>query len=111
MEELKSLQENLDSMEQRLTEMEDKIDSIDEKLTQVVDAILGNPLTKQGGFIAEITNLKDQISYLKGQIEKLEIKQGKYDLFKNRIIWTIGIIVSIGAIAKYIFDVYLTVNK
>lgn len=105
------LAEELNSMDQRMTQMEEKIDSIDEKLTQVVDAILGNPLTKQGGFLLEITSLKDQISYLKGQIEKLEIKQNKYDLFKNRIIWTIGILTAIGVVAKYIIDVYFTLKK
>ena len=36
----------LKSMDQRLYDLEEKMSSIDGKLTQVVDAILGNPLTK-----------------------------------------------------------------
>ena len=49
-----AFKEELDKMELRLSDMEDKLDRLDEKLTQVVDAILGNPLTKQGGFISDI---------------------------------------------------------
>ena len=53
--------EELAQMDLRLTEMEEKINSIDTKLTQVVDAILGNPLTKTGGFIHDIEILKQKI--------------------------------------------------
>lgn len=105
------LQQKFNLMENRLMEMEEKINSIDGKLTQVVDAILGNPLTKQGGFIEEIANLKDEIKYLKGTIFVLQEKQQKHDVFRNRIIWTIGIIISVGVLAKYIVDVYFTVKK
>lgn len=106
MEEIASLQEKFHSMNDRLTEMEDKIDSIDAKLTQVVDAILGNPLTKQGGFIAEITHLKGEITYLKDTISILQGKQQKTETFKNRVIWTIGIIISLAFIVKYVVDIY-----
>ena len=40
----------LKAMDLRLTEMEEKIDAIDNKLTQVIDAILGNRLTKTGDY-------------------------------------------------------------
>lgn len=111
MEQLKTLQEDFNSMEQRLTEMEDKIDSINEKVTQVVDAIVGNRLTKQGGFISEVNELKEKIIHLESDIKKIEAKQDKYDLFKNRIIWTISILTAVGVAAKYIIDVYFTVKK
>jgi hydrogenase maturation factor len=39
------------SMDQRLEDLEGKITSIDTKLSQVVDAILGNPLTNDGGVV------------------------------------------------------------
>ena len=59
-----TFKEELDKMEIRLSDMEDKLDRLDEKLTQVVDAILGNPLTKQGGFIHDIDVIKLKIQEL-----------------------------------------------
>ncbi len=86
-------------MEQRLTEMEEKIDNIDKKLNQVVDAILGNSLTKSGGFMQEMEKIKEKI-YL------LERKQDKMDDFKKRIVWTIGIVVTAAMVIQYIIKVY-----
>ena len=39
-----SINKELRSMDQRLYDLEEKMNSIDTKLSQVVDAILGNPL-------------------------------------------------------------------
>jgi seryl-tRNA synthetase len=89
----------LSQMEQRLTEMEEKIDNIDKKLNQVVDAILGNSLTKSGGFMQEMEKIKEKI-YL------LERKQDKMDDFKKRIVWTISIIVAAAMVIQYIIKVY-----
>jgi len=89
----------LSQMEQRLTEMEEKIDNIDKKLNQVVDAILGNSLTKSGGFMQEMEKIKEKI-YL------LERKQDKMDDFKKRIVWTISIIVAAAMVIQYIVKVY-----
>jgi seryl-tRNA synthetase len=89
----------LSQMEQRLTEMEEKIDNIDKKLNQVVDAILGNSLTKSGGFMQEMEKIKEKI-YL------LERKQDKMDDFKKRIVWTISIIVGAAMVIQYIVKVY-----
>jgi seryl-tRNA synthetase len=89
----------LSHMEQRLTEMEEKIDAIDNKLTQVIDAILGNRLTKTGGFMYDIEVLKEKII-------ALEKKQEKDDEFKKRFIWTISIIVAIGVGVQYFLQLY-----
>jgi len=110
MEDITTLKQELQSMESRLTEMEDKIDSIDGKLTQVVDAILGNPLTKQGGFIAEIEDLKKQIAYLKETIETLQEKQRKTDKFKDRVIWALMVIGILAGIIKFLTTVYANIN-
>lgn len=93
----------LKSMDQRLYDMEEKIVSIDTKLTQVVDAILGNPLTKTGGFVNDIDVLKDKIKELEKKIEKQEE-------FKKRIIWTIGIIVGVALVVQYLTAVYSNVK-
>ena len=55
-------------MDQRLYDMEEKINSIDTKLTQVIDAILGNPLTKQGGFVKDIEFLEEKIAELEKKV-------------------------------------------
>ena len=99
-----SLSLDFQNMDIRLTEMEEKIDKIDTKLTQVVDAILGNPLTKQGGFMHEI-------DVLKVKIEELEKKQRTYENFKNKISWTVGLIVAAAFILQYIVTVYSGIKK
>jgi prefoldin subunit 5 len=95
----KQVEKELKSMDQRLYDLEERITSIDGKLTQVVDAILGNPLTKTGGFIVEITELKSKIKELEDKIEKQEE-------FKKKFSWTIGIIVSLGLIIQYLSSLY-----
>jgi len=94
----------LSQMEHRLTEMEEKIDAINTKLTQVVDAILGNPLTKAGGFIHDI-------DVVKAKVEKLEKKQLEYDDFKKKFTWIVGIIIAIGILIQYITTIYANVTK
>lgn len=97
-----------EEIENRLAEMEQKIDSIDKNLTQVVDAILGNPLTKTGGFVSEQEILKQRMD----KIEQKQLQQQiENDLFKNRIIWTVGVIVSVFFIVQYIINIYSTLKK
>ena len=100
---LDSLTIDLQNMDARLTEMEEKIDAINTKLTQVVDAILGNPLTKQGGFIHDIEILKQKI-------EDLEKKQMKYESFKNRVTWTVGLVMGAAMLIQYIVSIYTSVK-
>ena len=98
-----SLTLDLQNMDARLTEMEEKIDSINTKLTQVVDAILGNPLTKQGGFVHDIEVLKQKI-------EDLEKKQMRYESFKNRVTWTVGLVMGGAMLIQYIVSIYSSVK-
>lgn len=93
----------IQSMDSRLTEMEEKIDKIDKKLTQVVDAILGNPLTKQGGFIHDIEVINDRI-------QKLEKSQARLEEFKKRVYWTVGIAVAIILFFQYITSIYQNIK-
>jgi hypothetical protein len=97
------VKEELKSMDQRLYDMEEKISSIDTKLTQVVDAILGNPLTKTGGFINDIDVLKEKIYLLEKKIEKQEE-------FRKRISWTIGIVAAAAMIVQYLVNIYTSVK-
>lgn len=95
----KQVEKELKSMDQRLYDLEEKMTSIDTKLTQVVDAILGNALTKTGGFVADITELKTKIKDLEDKIQKQEE-------FKKRFTWTVGLIIAVGAILQYLSTLY-----
>ena len=97
------VEKELKNMDQRLHDLEEKMTSIDGKLTQVVDAILGNALTKTGGFVADLTELKAKIKDLEDKIQKQEE-------FKKKFTWTIGIIIAVGAIIQYISVVYKNVK-
>jgi chromosome segregation ATPase len=97
------IEKELKSMDQRLYDLEEKMTSIDVKLTQVVDAILGNALTKTGGFVADITELKSKIKELEDKIQKQEE-------FKKRFTWTVGIIIAIGALIQYLSIIYKNVK-
>lgn len=102
--ETNNFKQELINMDLRLTEMEEKIDSINTKLTQVVDAIIGNPLTKVGGFVSEI-------DIMKAKIIELEKKQLKYEEFKKKTLWTIAVIMGIGALIQYGTTIYSNVNS
>lgn len=101
--EITEIKFELTQMEHRLTEMEEKIDSINTKLTQVVDAILGNPLTKTGGFVNNINSIEERL-------KTVEQKQQGFEEFKKRLIWTIGIIVTLGLLFEYLISVYKSVK-
>jgi len=93
----------LKSMDQRLYDLEEKMASIDNKLTQVVDAILGNPLTKSGGFVDKIEVLEDKIAIMEKKIEK-------QDEFRRRISWTVGIVIGALMALEYITKIYTSLN-
>lgn len=101
---MENFQTDLDKMDLRLSEMEDKIDKLDVKLTQVVDAILGNPLTKTGGFIHDI-------DVLKSKIEEIEKKQVQYDDFKKKIYWAGAIIIGLFVAVEYIVNIVANLKK
>jgi tetrahydromethanopterin S-methyltransferase subunit G len=97
------VKEELKSMDQRLYDMEEKIGSIDTKLTQVVDAILGNPLTKTGGFVSNI-------DVLEKKIEQLEKKVEKHEDFKKKVYWAIAILAGLLLTSQYISTIYSNIK-
>lgn len=99
-----AIKHELSQMDARLTEMEEKITSIDTKLTQVVDAILGNPLTRTGGFL-------DNIKIMEQRLESVERKQRGFEEFKKKLIWTVGIIVGAALIIEYFLKIYISVRN
>lgn len=91
-------------MDQRLYDMEEKIVSIDTKLTQVVDAILGNPLTKQGGFVKDIESLEEKIKTLEKKVEK-------HEEFKKKVYWAAAILGTLIMGAEYITKIFANINN
>jgi len=103
-DQLFSVKAELKSMDQRLHDLEEKMTSIDTKLTQVVDAILGNPLTKAGGFITDIEVLKKKIDVLEATVEKQEE-------FKKKVYWVGAVIVFIVLAISYVTSIYSNVTN
>lgn len=101
--EIDVLKQELMNMESRLTDLEEKIDDMNVKLTQVVDAILGNPLTHSGGFKHDVETINQRIVYL-------EKKQREFDEFKKRIYWTVGLIVIIVSAVQYLTNIYSNIK-
>ena len=94
----------LKSMDQRLYDMEEKIASIDTKLTQVVDAILGNPLTKTGGFVKDIQSLEEKIKTLEKKVEK-------HEDFKKKVYWAAAIIGTLFVGAEYVVKIIANLSR
>ena len=97
------IKKELKNMDQRLYELEEKMTSIDTKLSQVVDAILGNPLTKSGGFIKDIEIMKEKIQELENKIQYQEE-------FKKKITWTFAIVVTVALILEYFVNIYSSIK-
>lgn len=110
---IESLALDLSNMDSRLTDLEDKIDAmniklqqidtINARLQQVVDALLGNPLTQSGGFKNDIETINEKISHL-------EKKQREFDEFRKRFYWTVGIIVAAGLLIEFFISIYTKVK-
>lgn len=94
-----SVKEELKSMDQRLYDLEEKMISIDNKLTQVIEAIMGNPLTKAGGVVNSIETLEKKISALEAKVKEQEE-------FKKKLTWTVGLILAAAMIIQYLLDLY-----
>lgn len=94
-----SLSIELANMDARLTELEEKIDQMHTKLNQVVDALLGNPLTHTGGFKHDMDSINQRVAYV-------EKKQREFDEFKKRFYWTVGIIVACGLFFEFLAGIY-----
>lgn len=98
------IKDELSRMDDRLTILEDKISSIDKNLSTVVDAICGNSLTKTGGVISDIDEVKDKIKLLEEKMQKQED-------FKKKIGWTVGVVAGILVAIQYFSTIYYNVIK
>lgn len=90
-----SVKQELKSMDQRLSDLEEKMTSIDTKLSQVIDAILGNPLTKTGGFAERVDLLEEKLLLLENKVEK-------QDEFRRRLTWIVGFIATTAIVIDFV---------
>lgn len=80
----------------RLSHLEEQLKSMDKKLSTVVEALIGNDLTKQGGVIAQMAVLEERIKALEKDLEKEKE-------FRKRILYGITAITAFFTAITYIF--------
>ena len=57
--EITLMENRLTTMENKLNDVESKLDSLDKKMSQVIDALIGNKLTKSNGLADDIREIGD----------------------------------------------------
>lgn len=80
----------------RLSHLEEQLKSMDKKLSTVVEALVGNDLTKQGGVIAQIAVLEERIKILEKNLEQEKE-------FRKKIIYGLTTITALFTAITYIF--------
>lgn len=80
----------------RLSHLEEQLKSMDKKLSTVVEALVGNDLTKQGGVIAHMAVLEERIKILEANLEKEKE-------FRKRIIYGLTAITALFTAITFIF--------
>jgi hypothetical protein len=91
------LQLKLGKMEERLDELEVKIDLIDSKLSTVIDALVGNKILKSDGLVSRLEKFEKELQELKE--------------FKNKILYGVAAIVSLGIALDFLLKTYLNLKK
>ncbi len=91
------LQLKLSKMEERLDELEVKIDLIDAKLSTVIDALVGNKILKSDGLVSRLEKFEKELQELKE--------------FKNKILYGVAAIVSLGIALDFFLKAYLNLKK
>lgn len=91
------LQLKLGKMEERLDELEVKIDLIDSKLSTVIDALVGNKILKSDGLVSRLEKFEKELQELKE--------------FKNKILYGVAAIVSVGIFLDFLLKTYLNLKK
>lgn len=59
--EISLMDQRLSTMENKLDDVESKLDSMDKKLNQVIEALIGNPLTKSNGLVEDVKSMKEKV--------------------------------------------------
>ena len=97
------LNKKLQGLEQRICEFEKQMGGVDDKVTQILDAISGNPITKQGGITRSIYLLDNQVKHLEQRIQKQEY-------YVQRVMWITGFVITMIFSLEYFIKLYNTIN-
>lgn len=77
--------------------LEKAVGDIKDTLNQVHGAIIGNPLSEDGGMSKRLTDAEEKIDELEAELNTVKTKQIKYNIY-TIIMWT-----SLGAVVAMIF--------
>lgn len=70
--EIALMESRLETMESKLDDVESKIDLMDKKLNQVIEALIGNQLTKSSGLVEDLKEVKDKVDHQEQSIKKVK---------------------------------------
>lgn len=73
-------------MEPELRILEVTVNEIKEQLAEVHGAIIGNPLSKDGGMSQRLIDAEEKLEELENRIFDAETKQVKYNIY-TKIMW------------------------
>lgn len=92
----------MEQMRNELRLLEKEFGEIKEILNEVHSAIIGNPLTKDGGIVARLLTAEQQLEKLEVRVNEADKKQIKYNVY-TKLMWVLaGGIISI--IFAYILE-------
>jgi hypothetical protein len=90
-----------DDLKIEFKRLESTVRGIKDTLSEVHGAIIGNPLSKDGGMAGRLTSAEKQLEALEQRLEAAEKKQVKYNAYVI-IMWT-----CVGGVAMAIFNYLL----
>lgn len=86
--------------------LEKEIHSIGDKVDEMYIALLGSPLTKDGGLIKRVADLEETVSSFEEDFEKLKMNNYKISVYQ-RWIWGLGCSGATGLVG-FVLDKLLT---
>lgn len=111
-QELENMDERLSNLEQKVTTVEGKVDMINNKLSTVIEAIIGNGVTKKGGLVEELSRESARLQLLEDtRIAALEAKVTKLENFYQRVLWTAGLIIGTTIVIQYVIQMYKDITS
>lgn len=70
--EISLMEQRLSIMENKLDDVESKLDIVDTKLNQVIEALIGNPLTKSNGLVEDLKETKTKVEKHDQSLKKVK---------------------------------------
>ena len=87
----------VNELKENVGHIEHKIENLNENVKLVLQAITGNPLTRDGGMVKDMENLNGKVEDLDKRMEKkfdeVDARLESTELFQKRMSWTWTIIV------------------